>query len=261
MKILTTGTSPGTIFSCPFHQHDAWEIVLNTRGEGITSIGTEEHPFLPGSIFCIPPHTPHRKQSEEGFADIFFFTEDPPFTSGKYLAVNDDAVHTFEKLLELYLAEAWQSRPRSLRILEHLADSLALFLADSLEPLPDPQVEYLRSRISSSFRDPLFDVSTLFAECYYSEDYMRRLFRRETGMTPLQYLLDCRIRHACELLAQNHLLKFSIAEIAEMCGFLDIHYFSRTFRKHMHVSPLQYYQNYVSSMPEGPSPAVEQKQE
>jgi len=61
-----------------------------------------------------------------------------------------------------------------------------------------------------------------------------RLFARVTGVTPHQYLVRARLRHAARLLAQG---SGAIGEIAYEVGFGDLSNFVRTFRRAAGVSP------------------------
>jgi signal transduction histidine kinase/AraC-like DNA-binding protein len=70
-----------------------------------------------------------------------------------------------------------------------------------------------------------------------SPNYVSRVFRRETGMTPWQYLTRYRVAQAQRLLAtSNH----NITEIASQVGIADPAYFSRVFHKETGQSPQQY---------------------
>ena len=61
-----------------------------------------------------------------------------------------------------------------------------------------------------------------------SEDYLTRIFRKEMGISPWDYLNRYRIQLACKLLTQTGL---SINEIAQDTGFQDQAYFCRVFKK------------------------------
>ena len=65
------------------------------------------------------------------------------------------------------------------------------------------------------------------------------LFKEKTGYTPLQYLTEKRMENAKHLLSSSD-LHYSISEIAELCGFEDIYYFSRVFKKNVGLSPTQW---------------------
>jgi signal transduction histidine kinase/AraC-like DNA-binding protein/ABC-type sugar transport system substrate-binding protein len=70
-----------------------------------------------------------------------------------------------------------------------------------------------------------------------SPNYLSRVFRRDTGMTPWQYLNQYRIVQAQKLLLATGL---SITEVAQRVGFNDPAYFVRVFHKEMGKAPLQY---------------------
>lgn len=63
------------------------------------------------------------------------------------------------------------------------------------------------------------------------------LFRSITGYTPSQYVTKLRIGLACKLLADATL---SVRDVTERCGYDDMFYFSRVFRKECGVSPSKY---------------------
>lgn len=63
------------------------------------------------------------------------------------------------------------------------------------------------------------------------------VFRTLTGMTPTQYVTKLRMSLAARLLGDATL---SVGEIADACGYGDMFYFSRVFRREMGVSPTTY---------------------
>lgn len=65
-------------------------------------------------------------------------------------------------------------------------------------------------------------------------------FRRQTGTTPRQYILQLRLEYARDLMMETEL---PIGEIAERAGFSDPFYFSRCFRKHFGIVPSVYRQS------------------
>jgi AraC-like DNA-binding protein len=70
-----------------------------------------------------------------------------------------------------------------------------------------------------------------------SDDYVSRIFRKETGMTPWQYLHRYRIVQAQKLLQQSNQ---SVTEIGAQVGFSDPAYFIRVFHRESGKSPQQY---------------------
>ncbi len=70
-----------------------------------------------------------------------------------------------------------------------------------------------------------------------SEDYLTRLFTRELGISPWDYLNRFRILKAKTLLTTT---SHNIGAIARQVGFKDQAYFSRVFRKVVGLSPQEY---------------------
>jgi signal transduction histidine kinase/DNA-binding LacI/PurR family transcriptional regulator/AraC-like DNA-binding protein len=70
-----------------------------------------------------------------------------------------------------------------------------------------------------------------------SEDYLSRIFHRELGLSPWEYLNRYRIRRAEELL---RVTSESVKAIARTVGFRDQAYFSRVFRKVTGRSPQEF---------------------
>ncbi len=92
--------------------------------------------------------------------------------------------------------------------------------------------KYLERKLASRV-----DIDALAQTIYKSRSQAIRIFRREYGRTPYEYLLERRIALACELLRSTNLL---IKEVAYRSGFADEHYFSSVFRRRMGASPREY---------------------
>ena len=73
--------------------------------------------------------------------------------------------------------------------------------------------------------------------CNLSESRFSHLFKKNTGVSPMQYILNIRIEKAKELLENTEL---PIAEISDMIGMQSQHYFSRIFKKYTNMSPSEY---------------------
>jgi YesN/AraC family two-component response regulator len=87
------------------------------------------------------------------------------------------------------------------------------------------------------------DLSQVLTLQYFSDtlnvnrSYLSNLFRREVGMTITDYVTDRRIRCAADLLLTT---QDPIKMVAKHVGIMDVHYFSRLFKKKMGKPPSQY---------------------
>ena len=67
--------------------------------------------------------------------------------------------------------------------------------------------------------------------------YFCSVFYKITRKTPIEYLNAYRIECACEKLITTDR---SVTEIAFSCGFNDLSYFTKTFKKYKNTTPLRY---------------------
>ncbi|MDB5121815.1 MAG: transcriptional regulator, AraC family [Sphingobacteriales bacterium] len=70
-----------------------------------------------------------------------------------------------------------------------------------------------------------------------SSSHFSNLFRKNTGMSPIDYFIHLKMQRACQLLYTNN---SKIKDIAMKLGYDDPYYFSRIFKKYMGTSPEQY---------------------
>lgn len=97
-------------------------------------------------------------------------------------------------------------------------------------------VKKVLQHIRSNFSEPL-TLEELAREAELAPKYLCRIFRQVTGRTPIEYLNYYRIECAAELLCTT---ADSITDIALQCGFGDVSYFSRVFRRLKNEAPGEY---------------------
>lgn len=73
---------------------------------------------------------------------------------------------------------------------------------------------------------------------YLSTFYISKLFKSETGDTPINYLIQLRLEKAKEILDTHP--EQSIQQISVSVGYDDAYHFSKLFKKHYGISPLYY---------------------
>jgi AraC-like DNA-binding protein len=74
----------------------------------------------------------------------------------------------------------------------------------------------------------------------YTPEALIRLFKKNLGITPGQYLQNRRLAKVCDLLSESSL---SIKEIAHICGFNSQNYLGRIFKHTLGVTPGHYRNN------------------
>ena len=109
-----------------------------------------------------------------------------------------------------------------------------------------PAVKALREDIDQHFADSTFSADAAISKLPLNCDYVRKLFKKEAGVTPHEYLTRRRLERAGDILRSgvtNRYSNYSVTQIAEACGFADPLYFSRVFKKYYGVAPSRYLKN------------------
>ena len=109
----------------------------------------------------------------------------------------------------------------------------------SREPLPPYCGKSIRALVERIRQTPErdFDIDVEAARCHITTAHFRRLFKRQMGVPPHQFIIYCRLEKAAALLLRGHR---SIAEVALHTGFTDQNYFARMFKQQYRITPLEY---------------------
>ncbi len=226
----------------PSHHHSLWEIVYYVQGHVRLTVGDRILVCEPGSLVFLPPGIPHAEDCEEGYANYFFVVGRFGLPVRQATAVRDLADRPMQQILSqmLYLFHTRSSKWQ--RTLASLLDVLAHYATGLLDqPARQPLVGQFINTLVDNIGNEGFRLEVAMSALPMSEDHLRILFTRETGQSPLQYLTDLRIRHACSLMLadlDNHAL--TIQSVSRQCGYSDPYYFSRVFRKKVGLSPRQW---------------------
>lgn len=93
-------------------------------------------------------------------------------------------------------------------------------------------LEYINEHSSDSMQ-----INEIANYVGLSRSYFSRLFAKETGQTPYDYLLESRINKAKQMLALD---ETSVAMVAELCGFQNASHFIRVFREKTGQTPASF---------------------
>lgn len=97
-------------------------------------------------------------------------------------------------------------------------------------------VKQIKEYIASSYAEGV-QVSDVAEYLQVDRSYLFRLFKEETGKSLQEYLIEFRLRKACELLRMTD---YPIGTVACSVGYTDPFYFARLFHKRVGVSPTVY---------------------
>lgn len=224
------------------HTHGEWEFIFASEGEGIIVVDGASYPFQKGTVVCVPPGALHYNWSENRYSHIAIrFTGFQNPTPEPVLIFQDDADGTFESLARIMLRLFYSSETGNREVLDSLCAVLCTLLVSAAGTRKEhPQLEAFKQAVAMNFMDPEFTVSDAYGALNYSQGHFRKLFREQTGMSPVQYLTECRLKHAKQLLVQKNTEIAEIGYIALRSGFYDQRYFSRLFKQRFGMTPQEY---------------------
>ncbi|MBY0758092.1 AraC family transcriptional regulator [Sellimonas caecigallum] len=234
------------------HTHHFTELLLVVDGKGSFLFGTENHPIKPGDLVIIPPYTEHTEQSSKdtpleyyvlGIDGISFMDSANP--TGQILCnfKNDPSI------LELFRQMLFEIRTLqygSEAICQHLLEILILKIIRTWKLVPVPISSIKMTKECMQIKEYLdtnyaqhITLDTLTALTHMNKYYMVHSFTKYTGLSPIQYLNQQRLKTACRLLES---FNYSIAQISSLTGFSSQSYFTQTFRKAYGMTPIKYRQ-------------------
>lgn len=100
----------------------------------------------------------------------------------------------------------------------------------------DNAIATVKAYIHNHLDDKL-DRDSLASMVYLSPDYLSHCFKCQTGLSLTNYIIETRIQEAKRLLEKKEM---NIRDIAITCGFQNISYFTRQFKKSTGMTPREY---------------------
>ncbi len=95
-------------------------------------------------------------------------------------------------------------------------------------------VESAKIHVRTNYHDSDLNLDTISQMLHISPSYFSRMFKKESGMTFIQYLTEVRMEKAMEYILETDFKNF---EIAEKIGYAEANYFSYSFKKFYGQSP------------------------
>ena len=243
--------------SFPRHTHDFFTIGLVLRGAGTMWYRGAEHLARRGEVVVIPPGEVHTGSVAPG-SDVleYLAAHVPADVVAAYADGVDGCVPDLEAPVILDEAVASQ-----LRRLEHavsgdlaarhaaeeaLTNAVSLLVTrhrrhgttpDSDRTVAPRVVHIARELLDVCYRDNTqTSLKALALRTGVSPFHLVRVFTRAVGLSPHQYLVQTRIRHATELLTQGLPCSF----VAAMTGFADQSHLTTQFKRYLGITPASY---------------------
>ena len=160
-----------------------------------------------------------------------------------------NALLVFARQQDLEIEEVFDGIPNYLEIMQKYAsaDTFMEWLEEQCIRLNASQgrerenkakgiIEEAKQKIQEEFGDPDIGLEKIAAEVGLTQTYFSSLFKKETGMSFVEYLTDTRMKEAMRLLKET---SEKIYVVAQKVGYLESGYFSHVFKKKYGMSPIQ----------------------
>ena len=244
------------------HRHKAMEITVCERGAVKFDADGRAWTLLPGTVFVTQPGTVHRLRSNVRGSVLRWIFVTFPENGGPFLGLSGDEAAIMVRNLRgldewLYRMSATDlhlisdmlddygrtGEAPELRLLRFRADALKFLLSvmDSTPVQSDvPSASRIYPLIVKMRRNPEkeYPIESLIAETEMSESSLATAFKRDTGQTPHEFLVTCRIRKAMDVLAKDPSAR--ITSLALDLGFASSQHFAARFRRETGKTPSEY---------------------
>ncbi len=215
----------------PLHTHaEHYTIVLVIDGNILVETDTDKYVLEPDSIFTIPMDVPHslKPLGESSYTILSFCIH------------QDYLIDTDVEIIKLYikrkLHHLFDEKETVSKYFKLLSNALKLLFANELGNVTTGSYSKdIKKKLIMKPETPI-SIEDMSNEIYMSPFHMIRQFKKEVGLTPHHFQIQCRIRKSQKMLLSDK----SIAEVALDTGFCDQSHFIRCFKKIVGITPASY---------------------
>ncbi len=222
------------------HTHKGFEVAIADRDGGI-NCGKMLIEYKRGDILVIPRLVKHCNPSVTGLTVLM---ENAVMPLKEICVISGSGAEEISWVLKRasdYFSAETKGKAAVLDGLGRLLNALITAYCGGNDF--SPVVRTLLAEVDKNLSDPTFSLEYSISSLPLNYDYVRKLFKKEVGLTPLEYLTSARMSRAKDIMLSgvtNRYSRYTISQIAEMCGFAEPLYFSRVFKKYYGISPTEY---------------------
>lgn len=238
------------------HTHNHMELFFIIGGKGQFLIEDQIYPVNTSRLVIINPNVPHTeigvKDSPLEYIVLGIDGLELPAgenSNGQYVILNHfDESREISSCIRNILREMELKNPGYEDICQAYTEILVIRLMRSIElSVPtetqtganNRQCAAAKRYIDMHFKEAL-SLEQLAEEVHMNKYYLSHAFKREYGVSPINYMISKRIEESKYLLAETDL---SLSQIAQLLGFSSLSYFSQVFRRTQSMSPMEYRQS------------------
>lgn len=248
------------------HKHnDTLELLYIADGSGRYQVGEREYAVKAGDlIICntdiLHGEAPFQEHEMTTYCLSFTQVREPGLPANTLLPEADIPVLALTESSQHLLAELMTSIYRLVHendnweeIYSHLALG-AFRLAEraarsqqnhqtTVSRKHETLVRQITDYLNHHYAEPL-TLKRISQDLFISETYLSHLFKRETGISPMQYVIHRRIGEAQSLLSETNI---PISEIEDRLGFGSSTHFTIMFKKYVGIAPREYRKFFLSA--------------
>lgn len=238
----------GTSEYHPLHHHPATvELLLVVAGTVHCKIDRQTYLAPAGTVLFIQAGKWHEQlyaasDMQSGYR-LTFCTENVKSYAELPPIIPISEIDSFNSLLMQLKQETEHPRPDSNQIAHHLINLILLHVirsANNQESISysnlDKTIQEIKHYMEENYSKSL-SLEELATRFELNKYQLARLFKQVTGVSPLQYIISCRINTAKYLLCTSN---SSISKIASKIGYKSDTQFQAAFKKVVGVTPRQY---------------------
>ena len=236
------------------HTHNHTELFYIVGGRGQFLIEDQVFPVNVNNLVIINPNVSHTEDSLNaqpleyivlGIDGIELATSEN--SNGRFCLLDHFESVEISGCLRNILREMEQKNTGYEDICQAYMEILIIRLmrSTSLAVPAEPQVisgnrqcAAVKRYIDLHFKEAL-TLEQLAEDAHMNKFYLSHAFKREYGVSPINYMITRRIEESKYLLAETDL---SLSQIAPLLGFSSLSYFSQVFRRTQGVSPMEFRQ-------------------
>ena len=226
------------------HYHTGFELHMITAGMQTYEVAGRTYKLESGSFLLICPNVPHKILTVAPNTQKYSITFDKqhehlePCVFGEVTPriLSDLAYIKSEALLKKEFS-AILAENSILEILIHVFRLLGIEEKEEPQTQNDNAVIALAKQYMEDNAELNLSVTDVAGYCYLSAKQLTRIFREFEGVTPGEYIAQCRTRRIEELLKKESM---SLKGISEIMHFNNEYYFNAFFKKHAGMSPGAY---------------------
>ena len=234
------------------HAHSYTELFYIVGGDGQFQINDSLFPVHAHQLVVVNPNIIHTEVSYEAhpLEYIVLGIEGLELTipgsgEARYciysFPANNDVLTCMQRVLQEMQERKPEHQTVCLAYMDLIMVQLLRHASVSVSQAPsrfpaNPQCAAVRQYIDQHYKESL-TLNLLAEKARINKYYMAHAFKREYGVSPINYLISCRIREGKRLLSETDL---SLSQIAAVLGFSSSSYFSQSFRSAEGMSPTEY---------------------